>query len=1748
MADWIRSPDNKWFMNSRWVAYAFESAKNNSTQWNTYYGAYGTRFNTAGLRDSSNPNYKRGSVSSSCTICDFVGRCGWTPVLEDIVCRMADQQCKNETCVDNNGNPTGCWAECFNWECDNFGSGYPADWYSSGCNSPDFELPCDMECPTLPPEDCQIALCNYTCSSPPLDECQYCVGRDGNLVPCVLIDDSVPGVIVKTPNPEAVCNPCNGGCEGITACPCGPEGCFLSMGDNCPPTCCVPGEYECCPCGDYWAPCGMCCDPTVEDCGSCSPYGYPAPASYCRSCEHCNNDPTQPQCSSDPTPDTPHGCCLCDINDTWYDCNIEDYCIPPECDDFSSNCYACGDKRIPIWFDCEEVDPCANPYDPDCNQTGDPIVCYEYNTNDPIYYNASNLGATVIIEYENPVTGGSGYSYGNVATLCEVPDQLQLCVFLKTSGGAETKLTFETDYTLANEKVILNSSVNTSGFTKLLLKRCTDDSKMFVTFKDGAKLSADDVNASMHQLLFLIQEKEFAANAYTQVLNAATTKASIDFFLDSTKIKSTALNALNTDGVYAAGLDESISFAIPAAQGGQGTTTITLDKDKGTNASGAANTIVIGTIGAASATALTCAAGTAAHGLTEKQHLTLTSTDGTAKRYVITDTANGGVATSTVLSDSGNTDTGTGTAGAAEDGGIAVGLNLSSATQHDVLTQFKVAIEHANGHNGKITVAAVPSTGGGGLSVALTQATAGLDGNKTVTEDLASTINCANFSGGGLTDTAVRDLLVKAINGTLDGVIKDATSGNGTDGIQGVTASASSTTQINLEMDRAGTIGNITSALAEADGTTGDELVAVTAFTGGKDFTSTEFDAFTFQLSAYETSGVTTKTYVFDDDNDGATGTLDGSGQVRIQLHNLASMAELSTAIEAAIAHSNGHGTKLTTQRATFDPYGNSDVTYNRLVVKQSVAGVAGNLQNLTHSAELNARMNANGAGQANTAWNFTGGQDNDASDPIITFDPPTSLPVNFDLSAVQVNSVLSWDGTGGFIGASPTQIVQQVPVGNHSDISLGTVSTGDFLLFDGTNWTDRNLETEVKAITNVFDFTNWVSYSLGSDSTLDNYYLSDCDGLIQTEWTNAGTCITNLDKKLVPNAITSFGIGYYAAAAQIKAQTIDATSDLVTKITEQVNSVTSGGAIHASLRWELSRAEGRSGTGLTAYPLSYFDIRDFDYLDHAEGTSSAGELDGDNTPNSTTTNTAYYRNWGGITGDSNNTHKNKLFINNIKSFVFDPEKSRCSGFGPHCIDTNCDGNILTGTPQNKPSEDRYLNSIRRVINKTDWDTALNYGYASSHPLKDYPNATNSGSTPPVKSYLDFTNELIYPMYTYNTLKQTDKEASGSTSETTNGWVWKSTKNVPLVVTYYLSHLWGNGVGAAEPSLLQWDGNIDALGDMDAMTDNTNPYNSSTHGGVTYATKTQETFLGATGNNWFYWKWLILGKDTDTSGSANDSTKYDELSHFNPFNKAHLALDSDNKYSLLPADGEDASGFSATKEASRDSAYSYLVPANQVFSNLANVLPDLKDEYVFSVRFRTPKVSTLDCPDASCYQVRAVIEKFIDGSASSGDTRSTKVGSAASENNGHHIYPEDFDANVVKVWESYPYEDLDIEIRSKTGDGFDLVLRVPRLKRIGVIDLYADEFDGPDFDYRHQALSWLADYVATDFDGAATVRQPDGTSDTANDPAQLQALKTDSIAAVSVETAIQFVRLGIPSSVRVEFSVTDTPQKRVFST
>lgn len=154
---------------------------------------------------------------------------------------------------------------------------------------------------------------------------------------------------------------------------------------------------------------------------------------------------------------------------------------------------------------------------------------------------------------------------------------------------------------------------------------------------------------------------------------------------------------------------------------------------------------------------VTVADGDADVTMTEKQIITIVSTDGTSKVYAVIDDNATTVATAAILA--ADSDVGAGAAGAGLVGAIAVAVNTSGtkATQNAFLVQLKAAIEHANGHNGKIAVSVVPGAGDGAQAIVLTQKTLASDGtlgNATITSDVHG-VTVAGFAGTGATAAGI---------------------------------------------------------------------------------------------------------------------------------------------------------------------------------------------------------------------------------------------------------------------------------------------------------------------------------------------------------------------------------------------------------------------------------------------------------------------------------------------------------------------------------------------------------------------------------------------------------------------------------------------------------------------------------------------------------------------------------------------------------------------------------------------------------------------------------------------------------------------------------------------------------------------------------------------------------------------------------------------------------------------------------
>lgn len=140
------------------------------------------------------------------------------------------------------------------------------------------------------------------------------------------------------------------------------------------------------------------------------------------------------------------------------------------------------------------------------------MPAYSYTSGDPIGISALNPSTGQFIEVIYTASGLT-YFYSSIAWLPEIQIQDQISVFTRPSAlGPETAMINGTDFNFGPGETIVfvNAPVG-----QVVLRRSTDLSKMVLNYVDGAKFTSRQLNATMHQLLFIAQEKaNFETNIY----------------------------------------------------------------------------------------------------------------------------------------------------------------------------------------------------------------------------------------------------------------------------------------------------------------------------------------------------------------------------------------------------------------------------------------------------------------------------------------------------------------------------------------------------------------------------------------------------------------------------------------------------------------------------------------------------------------------------------------------------------------------------------------------------------------------------------------------------------------------------------------------------------------------------------------------------------------------------------------------------------------------------------------------------------------------------------------------------------------------------------------------------------------------------------------------------------------------------------------------------------------------------------
>ena len=340
------------------------------------------------------------------------------------------------------------------------------------------------------------------------------------------------------------------------------------------------------------------------------------------------------------------------------------------------------------------------------------------------------------------------------------------------------------------------------------------------------------------------QELSSSATAWTRSyvpsssppLEAASAASAIDpTGFSATLTSATAVDAIDTSGLVAAGTDASINIAIPTANGGQyneGTsepTTIYLDASE-SNGVGeptpTANTIRIGILGrgdAAIATLIRMAINN------ETSPNIAVASSGVGRNYGVRGitATQGSSATQITL-----TMDGPGTSGNIEDVGTGVKAIEDGGAGFDTVDvdaftggagadcSFAITIPEANGGD----------TEGGAGAITILLDIDERNGPTGAADQITIGVKAVAGSTGLLPDAQIRAMIGQAINGDSSARITYATSGRGQSGVLGISAVLTSQPGVTLVMDTGGTVGNISSAIANVSGFA---IVDVTDFTGG---------------------------------------------------------------------------------------------------------------------------------------------------------------------------------------------------------------------------------------------------------------------------------------------------------------------------------------------------------------------------------------------------------------------------------------------------------------------------------------------------------------------------------------------------------------------------------------------------------------------------------------------------------------------------------------------------------------------------------------------------------------------------------------------------------------------------------------------------------------------------------------------------------------------------------------------------
>jgi len=263
--------------------------------------------------------------------------------------------------------------------------------------------------------------------------------------------------------------------------------------------------------------------------------------------------------------------------------------------------------------------------------------------------------------------------------------------------------------------------------------------------------------------------------------------------------------------------------------------------------------------------------------------------------------------------------------------------------------------------------------------------------------------------------------------------------------------------------------------------------------------------------------------------------------QLNLVLSQLLFISQEKTFVPSTQNHYYPLSAKVTPWNVSITYAANQYVNYNGSIYQSKISGNVGN------QPDSNP-----------TEWDFI----EFATNGFIISGSPLSYPVEFDLSGVQLNQGLVWNGTKFTAG-----FIEGPSLDNLSDVIITSANTGDLLRYNGSNWV--NFTPPFIMLSNDFEFNVWAYYK--NQASLNQAKNDSAITLNADKWNP----FKDTERWVIPNIPTVYGVikNTLPSSEQPPGSENTAVEDFFTRVLNAVNLVetNTGNPIKAQLYWNLN-------------------------------------------------------------------------------------------------------------------------------------------------------------------------------------------------------------------------------------------------------------------------------------------------------------------------------------------------------------------------------------------------------------------------------------------------------------------------------------------------------------------------------------------------------------------------------------------------